>query len=343
MSSALTRFSQSMTAPPRHPTKAYWRRRELRLPSTPGRSWVRTRRSSRLERVNEIYAVAPRLHDLATRGAVHFSLIGRGSQCAHSTPRGPTRLSLASPCCASSHPRPPPTLTASICACPQRSVCLCLLASVVRLRSSVIAAPTFWDNKVQEASASTVVRPGRSLPSPPYCLTFAPLCSCRSSVMASTVVFSASPSHTHGAYTRTKIDSEASSLFDSVTGIPHPGIAPHNPHRKSHAKKRPEGHIRRPRNAWIFFRSDYVYLQGVKPCSLSLLGTGYLIKPHTETWKWRAQPDGADQSCVGHVAKHDARAKGTMGRARAPSQGGPRTETSGMVVQASAARPRLPC
>jgi hypothetical protein len=58
-------------------------------------------------------------------------------------------------------------------------------------------------------------------------------------------------------------------LCDSSTGIPHAGIAPIDPNRKSHARKQPEGRVKRPRNAWIRFRSDYVYLQ--KVCSSILV------------------------------------------------------------------------
>jgi hypothetical protein len=42
--------------------------------------------------------------------------------------------------------------------------------------------------------------------------------------------------------------------------LPTPGLASREarPHKKSHAKKRPPGHIPRPRNAFIIFRCDFV-------------------------------------------------------------------------------------
>jgi hypothetical protein len=63
-----------------------------------------------------------------------------------------------------------------------------------------------------------------------------------------------------------------SALWDPATGIPTAGIAPPNPGRKSHAKKRPAGHVARPRNAWIIFRSDYVHLQKVRPAASAARG-----------------------------------------------------------------------
>lgn len=52
--------------------------------------------------------------------------------------------------------------------------------------------------------------------------------------------------------------------IDPDTGIPKPGVAPVVADRKSHAKKKPDGHIKRPPNSWILFRSDYVYAQKVR-------------------------------------------------------------------------------
>lgn len=53
-------------------------------------------------------------------------------------------------------------------------------------------------------------------------------------------------------------------LFDVETGFPRPGIAPVRTDRKSHARKRSDGHVKRPRNIWILFRSDYVYAHKVR-------------------------------------------------------------------------------
>jgi hypothetical protein len=59
------------------------------------------------------------------------------------------------------------------------------------------------------------------------------------------------------------LDAGLSSFMDLHTGLPHPGIAGAGTTGMSSARKRPEGHVPRPKNAWIFFRSDFVYLQHV--------------------------------------------------------------------------------
>jgi hypothetical protein len=64
--------------------------------------------------------------------------------------------------------------------------------------------------------------------------------------------------------------------WDPTTGLPIPGIAPVVPNRKSHARKRPEGHIKRPPNSWILFRSDFVYAQKVRVTDLRV-GDAMLI------------------------------------------------------------------
>jgi hypothetical protein len=88
--------------------------------------------------------------------------------------------------------------------------------------------------------------------------------------MSSHVVFHATAASMRGScapvpVAKVQIDAELATLMDLTTGIPLPGIAPYRPNRKSHARKRPEGHIPRPKNAWIWFRSDFVWLQGVSP------------------------------------------------------------------------------
>ena len=51
-----------------------------------------------------------------------------------------------------------------------------------------------------------------------------------------------------------------SSNISSTTAmvLPEPTYTPPDPKKKSHARKQPEGHIPRPRNAFILFRCDYV-------------------------------------------------------------------------------------
>ncbi|KAG5643242.1 hypothetical protein DXG03_001292 [Asterophora parasitica] len=44
----------------------------------------------------------------------------------------------------------------------------------------------------------------------------------------------------------------------SRNAIPHPTYHPPDPTKKSHARKQPEGHVPRPRNAFILFRCDFV-------------------------------------------------------------------------------------
>jgi hypothetical protein len=81
--------------------------------------------------------------------------------------------------------------------------------------------------------------------------------------MSCAIVFPSAPATMRGAHAPIPINPALSDFMDLHTGIPHPNIAPYRPDRKSHARKRPEGHVPRPKNAWIWFRSDFVYLQSV--------------------------------------------------------------------------------
>ncbi|KDQ49739.1 hypothetical protein JAAARDRAFT_113690, partial [Jaapia argillacea MUCL 33604] len=53
------------------------------------------------------------------------------------------------------------------------------------------------------------------------------------------------------------IPSSEEHTFDPTT-IPYPCSSVTRPTRKSHARKQPPGHIPRPANAFILFRSDFV-------------------------------------------------------------------------------------
>lgn len=52
-------------------------------------------------------------------------------------------------------------------------------------------------------------------------------------------------------------DAYASSIMDSSFMMSSPGASTSTAPKKSHARRRPEGHIPRPRNAFIIFRSEF--------------------------------------------------------------------------------------
>jgi hypothetical protein len=73
------------------------------------------------------------------------------------------------------------------------------------------------------------------------------------------------------------LDSDLSVFMDLHTGIPHFGIAGYPRDRHSHARKRVVGY---PKNMWIWFRGDFVYLQHVRAAPLAHVSPP--LTAHTE-------------------------------------------------------------